>query len=124
MKWRDGESLRQTAERALSAVLPGLNPVPANTNANVPSPVNYLGNAPCGVYSYNYSKKLKEKFGLKRKGAKIFFFKAHLLDWQTALKFDSGEETYRKPLWLTKQELLQKVATPYARSVGSFILDF
>lgn len=102
-QWTEGESLRQTAERALSAH------ISANT------PVRVLGNAPWGVHTIKYPASIRQKKGVN--GVKIFFFKAQLL--QKASNPVSSTEFN----WLGRSELKDFLEPDYLRSVQQFLID-
>ncbi|KAM7406499.1 hypothetical protein PAMP_000873 [Pampus punctatissimus] len=102
-QWQEGETLRQTAERALAS-LPA-----AGFKAT------FLGNAPCGVYKYKLPKALRTEEGPI--GTKIFFFKAFLSD--------SGRSAAPNAsfLWLKKSELQRYLKPSYMMKVERFVLD-
>ncbi|XP_056134187.1 39S ribosomal protein L46, mitochondrial [Lampris incognitus] len=101
-QWQPGESLRQTAERALASI-----PVDGVT-------VTLLGNAPCGVYKYKLPRAVQTESCV---GVKVFFFKAVL----------SGNSPAPIPtapfLWLRKSELQDYLKPEYLKKVNTFILD-
>ncbi|KAM7423667.1 hypothetical protein PAMA_000158 [Pampus argenteus] len=101
-QWQEGETLRQTAERALASL-------PAGFKAT------FLGNAPCGVYKYKLPKALRTEGGSI--GTKVFFFKAFLSD--------SGRSAAPNAsfMWLRKSELQRYLKPAYSMKVESFILD-
>ncbi|KAK9543058.1 hypothetical protein VZT92_000870 [Zoarces viviparus] len=100
-RWQDGETLRQTAERALAS-LPA-----AGLKAT------FLGNAPCGVYKYKLPKAARTESTF---GTKVFFFKAVL----------SGSGPPAAPnaplLWAKKSELQRYLKPAYMMTVDRFIL--
>ncbi|XP_031704395.1 large ribosomal subunit protein mL46 isoform X2 [Anarrhichthys ocellatus] len=100
-RWQDGETLRQTAERALAS-LPA-----AGLKAT------FLGNAPCGVYKYKLPKAARTESTV---GTKVFFFKAVLSD--------SGPPAAPNPplLWAKKSELQRYLKPAYMMAVDRFIL--
>lgn len=99
-QWQEGETLRQTAERALHSL-------PAGFKAT------FLGNAPCGVYKYKLPKAIRTESAV---GRKVFFFKAILSD-------SAPPEAPKAPLlWLTKSELPQYLKPAYMMKVDRFIL--
>ncbi|XP_020797315.1 39S ribosomal protein L46, mitochondrial [Boleophthalmus pectinirostris] len=100
-QWQEGETLRQTAERALAALPVGLK-------------ATFLGNAPCGVYSYKLPKPLRTESSL---GTKVFFFKAILSDSGPSAPPNSAL------LWLKKSELQGYLKPAYLMKVERFILD-
>ncbi|KAM6943534.1 large ribosomal subunit protein mL46 [Xenentodon cancila] len=100
-QWREGETLRQTAERALAAL-------PAGFQAT------FLGNAPCGVYKYKLPKALRTESSV---GVKVFFFKAVLAD-------GTPPTAPEAPLvWVKKSELQQYLKPEYMTKVDSFLLS-
>ncbi|XP_047436063.1 39S ribosomal protein L46, mitochondrial isoform X2 [Mugil cephalus] len=100
-QWQEGETLRQTAERALASL-------PAGFKAT------FLSNAPCGVYKYKLPKAIRTESSV---GIKVFFFKAIL----------AGRAPPAAPnapfLWLRKAELEQHLKPAYMMKVRSFISD-
>ncbi|KAF1392369.1 hypothetical protein PFLUV_G00027110 [Perca fluviatilis] len=100
--WQEGETLRQTAERALTS-LPA-----AGFKAT------FLGNAPCGVYKYKLPKAARTESSV---GTKVFFFKAILSD--------SGPPAAPNApfLWVKKNELQRYLKPAYMMKVDRFILD-
>ncbi len=103
-QWQDGETLRQTAERALKEYVK----IPETS-------VRVLGNAPWGVHTIKYSSSLREKVGCV--GAKIFFFKAQLLSRSCSIS-SSAEHN-----WLGREELRDCLEPDYLRSVQKFLID-
>ncbi|XP_057365601.1 large ribosomal subunit protein mL46-like [Daphnia carinata] len=102
-QWINGETLRETAERALKE--------------HVKTPdtsVRVLGNAPWGVHTIKYPSATREKVGFT--GAKIFFFKAQLLSGCTTC---SNTEYH----WLGRNELTEYFDPQYLRSVQKFLID-
>ncbi|KAK7899174.1 hypothetical protein WMY93_020027 [Mugilogobius chulae] len=100
-QWQEGETLRQTAERALASLPVGLK-------------ATFLGNAPCGVYKYKLPKPLRTENSL---GTKVFFFKAILSDSSPSTPPNGGL------LWLKKSELQGYLKPAYMMKVGQFIMD-
>ncbi|XP_030578038.1 large ribosomal subunit protein mL46 isoform X2 [Archocentrus centrarchus] len=100
-RWQEGETLRQTAERALTSL-------PAGFKAT------FLGNAPCGVYKYKLPKAIRTENSV---GTKVFFFKAVLTD--------GAPPTAKKApfLWVRKSELQKYLKPAYLMKVERFILD-
>lgn len=99
-QWQEGETLRQTAERALASL-------PAGFKAT------FLGNAPCGVYKYKLPKAIRTESTV---GTKVFFFKAILSD-------SAPPKAPNAPLlWLKKSELQQYLKPAYMMKVDRFIL--
>uniref|UniRef100_A0A0A9W4P4 Large ribosomal subunit protein mL46 n=1 Tax=Lygus hesperus TaxID=30085 RepID=A0A0A9W4P4_LYGHE len=93
-------SLRATAERVLAEKCgPNLQ-------------VKWLGNAPAGFYKFKYPKVLRKE----TVGAKIFFFKAQLLNGSVdATKCQDFQ-------WATRNEL-NSLHEDYRKSVASFLID-
>ncbi|XP_062868908.1 39S ribosomal protein L46, mitochondrial [Trichomycterus rosablanca] len=103
LPWEAGETLRQTAERALDASLPG-----ADLKAT------FLGNAPCGFYKYRFPKTVRTE---SRIGAKVFFFKAIVSGGaHLPLRKDSS-------VWTRKDELQDYLNPEYLKQVKRFILS-
>ncbi|KAL0978012.1 hypothetical protein UPYG_G00164780 [Umbra pygmaea] len=100
-QWEAGETLRQTAERALRS-LPE-----ADFNAT------FLGNTPCGFYKYKFPKATRTESCV---GVKVFFFKALLLGNPSA----NQNRTF---LWLKKAELPDYLKPEYLEKVNQFVLD-
>lgn len=103
--WNDGETLKETAERILKESCGnGLK-------------VRFYGNIPCGFYKYKYPKKTREQSNVE--GAKIFFFKAILLDGNVEEKCTLADYE-----WATVQELNNKLVHPYMKSVKLFLSNY
>ncbi|XP_076597845.1 large ribosomal subunit protein mL46 [Chaetodon auriga] len=100
-QWQEGETLRQTAERALASL-------PAGFKAT------FLSNAPCGVYKYKLPKAARTESSV---GTKVFFFKAVLSD--------RGPPTapHASFLWLKKSELQHYLKPAYRMKVDRFLLE-
>ncbi|XP_052008409.1 39S ribosomal protein L46, mitochondrial [Xyrauchen texanus] len=101
IQWQTGETLRQTADRALAS-LPG-----ADLKATV------LGNAPCGFYKYKYPKDIQKKGNV---GAKVFFFKA-VLSSHKHLPLEKNSFA-----WVKKDELQDFLKPEYLKQVNRFIM--
>uniref|UniRef100_A0A3Q2ZC56 Large ribosomal subunit protein mL46 n=2 Tax=Kryptolebias marmoratus TaxID=37003 RepID=A0A3Q2ZC56_KRYMA len=100
--WQKGETLRQTAEKALSTVsADGFK-------------ATFLSNAPCGVYKYKLPRAARTESSV---GAKVFFFKAILAD-RTAAR-----DPNPALLWAKKSELQQYLKPAYMMKVDRFILN-
>ncbi|XP_037271725.2 mitochondrial ribosomal protein L46 [Rhipicephalus microplus] len=102
-----GETMRQTAERALIDVCgPALEAF-------------FLGNAPSGYYCYSYPPEF-QKNGVQ--GAKVFFFKAQLRNGALSVgdlkKLTKADDF----AWLTYKELCSKMLPRYCKAVRSFIM--
>ena len=101
---KDGETLRQTAERALQ------------DHVKIPdTSVRILGNAPWGVHTTKYSSTHREKTGYN--GSKTFFFKAQLVSNSCSI----GSKTDYN--WLGREELKDCLEPEYLRSVKQFLID-
>ncbi|XP_040000763.1 39S ribosomal protein L46, mitochondrial isoform X2 [Xiphias gladius] len=100
-QWQEGETLRQTAERALASL-------PAGFKAT------FLSNAPCGVYKYKLPKAARTESSV---GTKVFFFKAILSDSGPPAALNSPF------VWLKKSELQRYLKPAYMMKVDRFILD-
>lgn len=101
-QWQEGETLRQTAERALAS-LPA-----AGFKAT------FLGNAPCGVYKYKLPKAARTENSV---GTKVFFFKAVLSD------SSPSTAPNKSIMWLKKNELERYLKPAYFTKVDRFILS-
>jgi large subunit ribosomal protein L46 len=100
LKWNEGETLRQTAERIVQEKMgPELK-------------VHFYGNAPCGFYKYKYNAADKKE----AVGAKIFFYRA---------SYKSGEVSNKKTKfeWINEEELKSKVRASYYQSVSQFLVS-
>ncbi|XP_042333593.1 39S ribosomal protein L46, mitochondrial [Sceloporus undulatus] len=102
-EWKDGETLRATAERAL------LNFSGSSTGAK------FLGNAPCGVYKYKFPRTARTEDSM---GAKVFFFKAFLQDSNLPLAKDKMDY-----VWVSKGELVDYLRPEYHSQVSRFLVD-
>jgi len=85
---RGEETLRETAERALSDTI-GQNPQ-----------ILTLGNAPCAFYHYKYPQDVQKSTGFG--GAKIFYFKVQYQKGQIDLNKEIGEDF----MWANYEELM------------------
>ncbi|XP_013871019.1 large ribosomal subunit protein mL46 [Austrofundulus limnaeus] len=99
--WQEGETLRQTAEKALATVTDGFK-------------VTFLSNAPCGVYKYKLPRAARTESLV---GSKVFFFKAILEDRTLA------KDPNAALLWLKKSELQQYLKPAYMTKVDPFIIS-
>lgn len=98
--WKEGETLRQTAERVVKE------------KCGESLDVMFLGNAPCGFFKYKYP-------AAQRKdtvGAKIFFFRSTLRGGNADKKIASKFE------WLDKGDLGKKLTGSYLESVQRFLI--
>lgn len=100
-QWQEGETLRQTAERALASLPVGFK-------------ATFLGNAPCGVYKYKLPRAARTASSV---GTKVFFFKAVLSDAAPPKAPDASF------LWLKKSELEKHLKPAYLQKVERFILS-
>ncbi|XP_046417824.1 39S ribosomal protein L46, mitochondrial isoform X1 [Neodiprion fabricii] len=97
---KDGETLRQTAERVLKET--------CGETLNV----KFYGNAPCGFYKYKYPQTLRETGVI---GAKIFYYQAKYLKGSLA--------SQAKYQWLDREELENTLPVPLKKSVTQFLID-
>ncbi|XP_069029496.1 large ribosomal subunit protein mL46 isoform X1 [Embiotoca jacksoni] len=100
-RWQEGETLRQTAERALASL-------PAAAFK-----ATFLGNAPCGVYKYKLPKAARTDSSV---GTKVFFFKAVVSHGAAPAAPDASH------LWLKKSELQKYLKPAYMMKVERFII--
>ncbi|XP_035538173.1 39S ribosomal protein L46, mitochondrial isoform X2 [Morone saxatilis] len=100
-QWQEGETLRQTAERALASL-------PADFKAT------FLSNAPCGVYKYKLPKAVRTESLV---GTKVFFFKAILSD---SARPAAPNASF---LWLKKSELQSFLKPAYMMKVERIIFQ-
>lgn len=103
--WTNKETLKETAERTLKEL--------CGNNINV----QFYGNAPCGFYKYKYPKEKREQSGIE--GAKIFFFKATLLNGNV-----DKRDTWTDYEWATVQELNNRLTQPYMKNVKFFLSNY
>ncbi|CAH2231051.1 jg3480 [Pararge aegeria aegeria] len=96
--WKEGETLRQTAERILSE------------QCGTGLKVKFLSNAPCGFYKYKYPAEINGRLG-----AKVFFYYANYNDGEVDKK--------SKPNWLTRNELAELLPEKYNKTVQSFLIE-
>ncbi|XP_018331954.1 39S ribosomal protein L46, mitochondrial [Agrilus planipennis] len=101
-KRKEGETLRQTAERILKE------------SCGTEIRAQFFGNAPAGFYKYKYPNEIRSKTGSV--GAKIFIYAAHHKDGQVNKK-DS------KFKWLDRHELEKELPDNYHKSVSAFLID-
>ncbi|TGZ53104.1 large ribosomal subunit protein mL46 [Temnothorax longispinosus] len=95
---KEGETMRQTAERILQET------------CGATIKVKFYGNAPIGFYKYKYPKKLCEQGSY---GAKIFYFLAKYMD---------GDITNNvKYQWLDHEELQKVLPTEVQHSISQFM---
>ncbi|CAL8351118.1 unnamed protein product [Merluccius merluccius] len=99
--WEAGETLKTTAQRALSST-PGLE-----------MQTVFLGSAPCGLYKYRLPRAVRGSEGVT--GVKVFFFKAVL---RGALP-PPGPSS----IWARKSELKDYLKPSYLDKIRPFLLD-
>lgn len=103
--WINGETLRETAERILKES--------CDNNLNI----RFYGNAPCGFYKFKYPKKKREEATVE--GAKIFFFKATLLDGNVG-----QNSIWTDYEWATVKELNNKCIQSYMKNIKLFLSNY
>ncbi|XP_073424818.1 large ribosomal subunit protein mL46 [Dendrobates tinctorius] len=103
VEWLAGETMRQTAERALSNL--SENSIEAH----------FLGNAPCGFYKYKFPKTLRSE---DKMGAKVFFFKALLKNKSVPTNKKKGDY-----VWVSKDELKDYLKPAYLSEVYKFVIE-
>lgn len=103
--WTNGETLRETAERILKE------------SCGKHLTVRFYGNAPCGFYKYKYPKEKREQSNVE--GAKIFFFKATLLDGNV-----EQSNTWTDYEWATIKELNNRLIQPYMKNIKLFLSNY
>ena len=101
-QWKEGETLRQTAERVLKDHV-------------ATDPVRILGNAPWGVHLVKYPSSVRQKTGVF--GTKIFFYKAQLLNGRQCTPSTADYH------WLGRQELSDFLEPDYYNTVKQFLID-
>lgn len=97
-KWKEGETLRQTAERIVKET--------CGTDLKV----HFYGNAPVGFYKYKYQSPMNETVG-----AKVFFFRAI----HKSGNVDNSKLNYE---WVNGDELKGKVRNSYLHAVQSITI--
>lgn len=100
-KWIQGETMRQTAERALKE----------SSEGGIAA--QFYGNAPCGFYKYKYPQKERAE----TVGAKIFFFRAALRK-----HLQQQVDPMLTFQWRTKNELDEVLKRPYRTTVAQLVL--
>ncbi|XP_072745472.1 large ribosomal subunit protein mL46 [Anoplolepis gracilipes] len=96
---KEGETMRQTAERVLQ------------DTCGIEIKAKFYGNAPIGFYKYKYPKKLQEQ-GVY--GAKIFYFLAKYLDGNVTSNI--------KYQWLDDTEFKKVLPNGVQKSISQFML--
>jgi large subunit ribosomal protein L46 len=108
MKLSGQESLRQVAEDALILFCPDVK-------------ARVIGNAPWGVYKYNYPTKIRDESGAF--GSKVFFYKAQLLSGQMTMPKDKAvASTIKDFVWLTRAELPEYFFKDYFHSLSDLLI--
>ncbi|XP_044757137.1 39S ribosomal protein L46, mitochondrial [Coccinella septempunctata] len=100
-KWKEGETLRQTAERILKE----------SVGDKVKTQI--YSNAPAGFYKYRYPKEIRDT-GIE--GAKIFIYFARHLKGQI-------ENKNLNHKWLDRNELSKTLPAGYSKSVREMLID-
>uniref|UniRef100_A0A8C2W6N2 Large ribosomal subunit protein mL46 n=1 Tax=Chinchilla lanigera TaxID=34839 RepID=A0A8C2W6N2_CHILA len=103
VEWQPGETLRGTAERTLGTL--------SENNMEA----KFLGNAPCGYYKFKFPQAVRTENNL---GAKVFFFKALLLNGDFS---QAGKKSHH--VWVSKEELGDYLKPKYLTQVRKFLLD-
>jgi len=103
--WVNGESIKNTAERALR------DSCGSNWKYWIPS------QSPCGVYKYRVESELQDL--LKAEGIKEFFFRSHYFGGE--LKMNS--KIVKDYKWVSKEELKDYLDEEYYNSVIQLIYD-
>ncbi|XP_012233614.1 large ribosomal subunit protein mL46 isoform X2 [Linepithema humile] len=96
---KEGETMRQTAERVLQDA------------CGAKITVKFYGNAPIGFYKYKYPKKLNEQGSY---GAKIFYFLAKYVDGDI-----TSDLKYQ---WLDHKELEKVLPSEMQKNISQFML--
>ncbi|XP_022910308.1 large ribosomal subunit protein mL46 [Onthophagus taurus] len=99
---KDGENMRQAADRVIKETFGG------------DFKVQIHGNAPCGVYKYKYPGNLKEKQSCV--GAKIFFYFGRY----TNGNINKQISDYK---WLDRNELKNELHNGYYERLSQFLID-
>lgn len=108
---RTGETLKQTAERAL--VQYGGESLHARI----------LGNAPIGVYKFKYNAEIRNKEVVNNAdGGKVFFFRAYYVKGAVQLDSNVNASDFS---WATREELsdLLKSQMPYLKCIQTILSD-
>ncbi|CAI5448591.1 unnamed protein product [Caenorhabditis angaria] len=104
MKNKEGETLRQTAERCIGEIAGG------DLSASI------SGNAPFSVFSHKYPKPITQKTG--QIGAKIFFYTANLA--QNTTDFEANKDDVADFRWVTREEFWSTVPGKEYRNASKF----
>lgn len=105
MSNENGESLKETAERAIQ------------TFFGEQFKAQVMGNAPFSHYTFKYSKKHQEDQNLR--GEKVFIYKAYFQEGM----LDLNKEMYQDYQWLKREELLQKVDRTLQKPLSTLIYE-
>ncbi|BFZ10874.1 hypothetical protein BsWGS_13913 [Bradybaena similaris] len=97
--WEQGETLRQTAERALTALCGQVK-------------TTFLGNAPCAVAKFDPKEKVDRNI-------KLFFFQA----WYIGGEITPNKTEATDYLWVTRKELSNYCHASYRNHLKKFIFD-
>ncbi|XP_002738570.1 large ribosomal subunit protein mL46-like [Saccoglossus kowalevskii] len=100
----DGESMRETAERVLASHCGDI------------IKAQFSGNAPCGFYKYKFPTESRSDEAV---GAKVFFYKARLLDGNV-LDANDVTEDY---VWVSSKELPHYLKPSYMKSIEQFLIE-
>ncbi|CAO4375587.1 unnamed protein product [Caenorhabditis nigoni] len=113
MKHREGETLRQTAERCIGEL-----------SGSADLSVDISGNAPFGVFTHRYPKPIAQKTGAS--GAKIFFYTANLTSSVNSSEssFSVNPEDVSDFQWVTREEFWSTVpGTDYKKAARFAFLE-
>ncbi|CAI2350156.1 unnamed protein product [Caenorhabditis sp. 36 PRJEB53466] len=110
MKHRQGETLRQTAERCIGEISAG------NLGASI------SGNAPFAVFTHKYPSPIAQKTGAS--GAKIFFYTANLSSTSSKEEFRANEDDVADFQWVCREEFWRTVpGTDYKKAARFAFLE-
>ena len=100
--WAEGETIRDTAERALKEAV-----VAGSKGSPLPPPdVFFVGNCPAGYWA-------EASEGGECYGTKTFFHRCQLVSWQQPPPVDTS--VYEEHAWVTKSELSEYLDGPLAQ---------
>jgi large subunit ribosomal protein L46 len=98
VEWKEGENLKQTAARSISSLS---------------MKVQFIGNAPCGLFKNEENK--------QNDNLKTYFFKADYISDEIEPSY--GE--FKDYVWITKPELKDYIKNDkYYKAIDEFLLDF
>jgi len=108
--WAPGETLRETAEKALS-LQGGVNDL-----------ASFISNAPSGFYKYKIPK--KSRAAESWVGSKLFIYNAFLPrdSMEAASNFSFDAEDGIEHAWVSRQEMRRYVKTKYCNAIQSIML--